>query len=134
MTLVEATELSVERFVTGWGSTTAYTLENESSGLAQGRDPWVRMTVLEQHSRQTGIGSSGNRRFNRKGLAIWQIFTLMNAGSLASNQYVEALRALFEGVTVNGLMFHNVESRKIGNDGKWYQVNVNAEFEFDEVK
>lgn len=134
MTLSQASEIALQKFVTDWGVTTPFTLDNEGSGLAEGSVAWVRAVVRERVSRQLSLGITTNRRFNRKAALVCQVFTPINTGSLASNVLVDSLREFFEGVTVSGLMFHNVEARNEGNDGKWYQVNVMAHFEFDEVK
>lgn len=99
--------------------------------------PWARIVVRHATSRQSTFGETGNRRFTRPGLVTVQVFTPLTAGgglSLAEKLAIIARNA-FEGRgTASGIWFRNVRIQEIGEDGTWYQMNVLAEFQYDELR
>jgi hypothetical protein len=109
--------------------------EDGKPPLFEGEDPWGRLTIQLLDSEQTTLAEPGARRFVRSGLATVQCFVP------AGERGLERARALsmvalnaFEGRTVDGVRFVRVSPKDVGPDGHWYQFNVVASFEFDEVK
>lgn len=99
--------------------------------------PWARAIVRHGTSRQVTFGPVGSRRFTRRGMVTIQMFTPLSSGgglSIAEKCAIIA-RDAFEGRgTASGIWFRNVAIREIGPDGTQYQVNVVAEFEYDELR
>lgn len=125
---------------------TAWLADGNSSGIPLlwwdvAQDPpemgaWARVTVRHGTGFQATLaGETGNRRFTRPGVVTVQIFTPSGDGlELSDILAIIAARAL-EGVrTDNGVWFKNVSAPEIGHDGKWFQRNVTADFEYDEVR
>lgn len=97
---------------------------------------WARVTVQHTGSSQASLsGDSGARRWRRVGLVTVQIFTPYGTGlSLADKLSMVATRA-FEGKsTPSGIWFRDVSPQEIGQDSIWFQTNVSASFEYDEVR
>lgn len=114
----------------------------EWPGVDSGSPPpagaaWARIVVRHATSRQTTFGETGNRRFTRPGLVTVQVFAPTADGiglSLAEKLAIIA-RDAFEGRgTASGIWFRNVRITEIGPDGTWYQMNVLAEFQYDELR
>lgn len=100
-------------------------------------DAWARLTVQHGPSEQvTLVSDVGSRRFRRFGIITAQVFTKHGKGMSLSDQLAEIGRNAFEGVatTPGRVIFRNVRTNEVGQDGQWFQTNVLAEFEYDEVR
>ena len=100
-------------------------------------EPWARITVSHIDSAQTTLGGLNNRRFTRQGIVAVQMFSpLVDGGGLTfAEQSAIISRDAFEGVgTASGIWFRNTRIKEIGPDATWYQINVIAEFQYDELK
>lgn len=134
LNLVDAKELLTQEFVTAWGATTPIDLDNEKI------DPpndaaWVRVAIRHNASNQETLGGVGNRFFTRGGSAFIQVFGRLNKGSREADTLAQQARAVFEGKTIaNEIRILDVIVREIGPDEAWYQVNVEAQFEYTEIK
>lgn len=138
VTLVNARETLYQRFVTAWGATSAFTFDNEDF-TPPVDTPWVRFSVRHVGSTLELIGGTGAGGFNtyqRIGFALIQVFVPVNDGLREADTLAQAARAIFEGTTLSGntIRFNNVVIREIGPDGAWYQINVEAAFQYDERK
>jgi hypothetical protein len=133
-TLTAAREAIYQAFVTGWGSTSAYTFDGEDYNPPVGA-AWVRISVRHFESRQWTLGGIGERKFIRRGLVFLQFFLPGNKGARDSDALVTAARNIFEGVHLpSDIRFTSFENREIGRTDGWYQVNAEAYFEYDERK
>ena len=98
--------------------------------------PWARITIQHTDATQGSLTDDiGHRRWSRSGFVSVQIFTAFGTGlSLADKLAMIAARA-FEGrATASQIWFRNVRVQEIGQDGSWFQMNVIAEFTYDEVR
>lgn len=102
-------------------------------------EPWARVNI--SHNPPAGgqrtFGGPGNRRFARAGVLTVQVFTPMSVEQ--SVTMAEALaviaRDAFEGVSSpSGVWFRQVGIQEVGPDDPWFQLNVTAEFSYDELK
>lgn len=98
--------------------------------------PWARVTLRHGNFFQGSLsGSIGQRRFERNGILVIQIFTPLNDGlTTADKLSIIALNSLEGKNTTNGVWFRNVRVNEIGPDGNWFQTNIIAEFIYDEIK
>lgn len=100
--------------------------------------PWARVTV--QHNPTGGqvtlSGATGSRRFRRFGLVTIQIFTIFGEGLVKADELARVAQGAFEGVRTSpgGVIFRAVNAVEIGKSKEWFQTNVLAQFEYDEVK
>jgi len=101
--------------------------------------PWARISI--SHNPPAGgqrtFGQPGGRRFSRAGLLTVQVFTPMSSDqsiTMAENLGIIA-RDAFEGISSpSGVYFRRVGIQEIGPDDPWFQLNVTATFEYDQLK
>ena len=97
---------------------------------------WVRVSVKHSANGQQTLGAQGNRRFGRIGIVVVQVFTPYGGGLTANDIFAKVAVDAFEGKSTapDAVTFSNVRSNEIGQSGDWFQTNVIAEFEYDEIK
>lgn len=98
---------------------------------------WARATVQHSTGRQATLsGATGERRFRSTGIITVQLFTVSDDGLVLSDALVQIVKNAFAGVTTSpgGVHLRNVRPREIGHDGIWFNTNVLADFEYDEVR
>ena len=131
-TINAAREAIYLRWNTQWGATTPFTFDNEKFSTPD--VPWARLTVRNTASEQRTLGAVGNRRFRRIASVFVQLYDLVDVGLSNLDTLAQTARGIFEGVSFSGLDFTNVIVRESGADGKWFQVVVEAFFDYEETK
>lgn len=98
--------------------------------------PWARLTIRHNRGEQEAMANPlGNRLFFRDGVVTVQIFTPAGEGLTRSYDLAKVAADAFEGrATPGGVWFRSVRIREIGPDGNWYQINVVADFQYNEAK
>lgn len=140
VTELVAHEAIYKRFVDEWGTTSAFTFDNEPftppvPSATSSAASWVRVVIRNAASNQSTLGAVGNRRFRREGSVIIQVFVAKDSGRKTADTLARTARGIFEGVTFSDICFTDVENRETGVvDGEWYQVVVEAFFQYDEIK
>ena len=124
-----------EKFLTAWGATTPIAADSQHFNPPT-NDEFVRLSVRHTVSTQESLGGVGTRKYDRQGLVIVQIFAPLNKGPKAADLLAEQARAVFEGTRIPALdlRFNNTQIQEIGPLDGWYQVNVQTEFAYSEVK
>lgn len=130
-TLSEAREAIYEAFRVGYADETKCYFDNE---VADVEDEWVRLTVRHTTGDQETLGPVGNRKFERGGSVIIQIFILLDKATARADELASLVRNIFEGKTISQIRFRGVITREIGEGTKWYQLNVEAPFRYNETK
>jgi hypothetical protein len=99
-------------------------------------DTYARVTLRHNIASQKSMGETGNRRFERLGLLMVQLFTPSGEGQVLSDRLVQIVVDIFEGkkVSDSGVWFRNVRWVEVGPEAAWFQVNVIIEFEYDTIK
>lgn len=93
--------------------------------------PFARIILRHAEGNNDGIT---NKRFERSGVAIVQIFTLFGEGLSKSDILSKVAADAFQGkATPGGVWFRNVRLNEIGQDGEFFQVNILADFSYCEV-
>ncbi len=101
-------------------------------GISNGA--WASIQVQWLLGRQRGF-ATGTRRYEREGLVSISLYTPFGAGMQQSDDLSKTIYDTFEGVdTPNGVWFRNVRVITVGHSGEWFQVNILADFLYDEVK
>jgi hypothetical protein len=99
--------------------------------------PFARIVIRHVGGRQATLSNQdGQRTFEKTGIIGVQIFAPLVAG--LGLTVVEALakvaKSAFEGrATPSGVWFRNVRAVEVGPDGAMFQINVWADFEYDEL-
>lgn len=134
VTLNGAREAIYQRFVDNTSlASSAYTFENENYQPPTDAQ-WARLTVLHEAGVQRTLAETGARKFLRRGRVLVQLFGSVDEGIRAIDILSDATRDIFEGVTFSGLYFTNVDVRETGSDGEWFQLVVDAPFDYWEIK
>jgi hypothetical protein len=120
---------------TGWPSlqpSVPAVLENVG---AQSADKWARLTIRMTTSRQYSMGPAPNRRFERRGRIMIQLFGPTGVGRADLAGLVETVRTLFEAQTLGAdLVAYAASTQDVTTDDRWFQVNVTIPFVFYESR
>ena len=134
VTLVEAREAIYQRWVDNLpGGLTNYTFGNEKY-TPPNDTVWARLTVNHEAGEQDSLGKAGDRKFLRRGRVLIQIFDAVDNGIRSLDVIADAARDIFEGTRFSGLYFINADIRETGPDGEWFQILVDAPFDYQETK
>ena len=134
-----ARESISKRWIAQWGVTSLYCFDNEkfvppkpaAPGTAETAEScWCRIVTRQLVSTQETIAPVGSRKYSRQAMVQIQVFVPVDMGTLASDTLTAAARTVFEGVKFDSLHFYAGNTREIGIDGKWYQVNVEVPFTY----
>lgn len=106
---------------------------------------WARYRIQHNTSGQTTLSSAnGGRRYSRSGNIMVQVFVPQDSGVIDAYHMAEKVVNAYEGKEApGGAWFRNVRPIEIGisddgngetNNGLWYQINVFADFEYEQFK
>lgn len=97
---------------------------------------WARVTMRHQEAEVTSLsGGIGQQRYTRTGNVFVQLFAPDGEGQEDMDAVAQHLLDALEGkTTAGGMIFRAVRYNEVGSDGPWFQGNVSAEFEYDQVK
>ena len=98
--------------------------------------PWARAVVRHNAASQDTLGRRLNRRFERLGAMFIQIFVPLKEGTARSKQLVQVISNGFEGERITGttICFNDVIPREVPPTADWYQVTIEAQFRYSEIK
>lgn len=134
MTIEAAHNAIRARFETQWGATTPVQYPNVKFESPD-ESPWVRVAIIDADANWASMGVPGSNIERHRGQVTVQIFVPSGTGEGAATEYADQVKAIFRSWrdAPSGLRFLVPPyARTIGVDGKWYQVNVVAPFEFDD--
>lgn len=93
---------------------------------------WARVTVRHLTG---GSASLGTRLQERRGRVTVQLFCEVGDGLTTADSLAETLQKAYEGASSScGILFRNVVAQEIGPDGRWFNMNVLADFEYTMVR
>ena len=98
---------------------------------------WARAVVRHATGGASSLsGETGLRIFTHRGTVTVQVFTPRENGLVLNDQLTRIAKNSFEGVTTSPgrVMFRNARVNEVGPSGQWFQTNVFADFEYDEVR
>ena len=135
MTPLEATELVYAAAVAGVAAMSpapTLMLEGELGRPAIGTR-WIRLAVRDQPSPPMTHGPSGGRRVQRGAVLLAQCFAPVGTadGVKAALTMATEFRALFEGEDVGECAFGTADTRRVGIEGGWMQVNAECPFTYE---
>lgn len=96
---------------------------------------WVRANLQHNGEQQKTFGAVGARRFRRWGIVSFQVFTQVGDGQSLNDLMAKVIHAAYRGKTTNtdGVWFQNARIVDVGRDGEFWQTNVLADFEYEEI-
>lgn len=138
LTFEQARDSMLEQVTTAWAATGNPLVYDDLAGsVPKTAVPWARVTVSHNTGGQATLANhSGQARWRREGVVTIQVFTPTGQGLTAADGLVQTVVNALEGVALDGgLWFRNVRVNEIGSDDSaWFQVNVIADFQYEEVK
>ena len=134
-TINEVRELVYQTFVTGWGTTTDFTFDNEKFDPPNDAS-WVRLSVRNTVSNQESLGAVGNRKFQRDAIIFTQIYDLANSSGLLNLDTLgELVRTIFEGKTLSSQAYTtNTLLREVGTEGAWFVLIAETNLTYFDIK
>ncbi len=130
--LVKTVADGLSDFVGIWDDTRTDIPDAQASPLPS----WARIIIRHGPGAQRGLADiSSVRRYTQNGILTIQLFTPSGDGLTLADTISEAFLTGVSGVsTPGGVWFKNQRSVEVGNDGPWFQTNVIAEFEYDQIR
>ena len=132
-TRAQMREAVYRRFITQWGTVSAFCFDNEALKEPANTD-WIKVDVRHQPGGQETLGEVGNRKYLRPAIVRGEIHSPNNVGVKSNDTLLETFRTIFEGVSFSGLRFFNVIDSEVGPIGDDYVTLAQAFFEYDETK
>jgi len=135
MTLQEARDAMLGVFKTYWDTTGFTALYPDVPGAVPTTDVvWARATIKHALRRQSSLtGGLGQIKYENQGILIIQVFAPIGEGSKRAYQYGMNVVHAYEDARLD-VWFRNVHLNEVGNSGAFEQVNVVADFNYDEVR
>lgn len=94
--------------------------------------PWARFSMRHTSGRQDTLAPVGQRRFLAGGIVTVQVFTPFGDGRTLSDQVVAVVKTALRARHSSGVWFNDVRIEELGQDGPWFNVNVVADFRYQE--
>lgn len=130
----EAKQAINDRFIAEWGVKTTYSLPNEPFTQPTPDLPWVRLTAINVDGGQETLGKKGNRKYERQGIIIANVFTPLEEGTSLGDALATDIQNIFEGERFNGVTVNNSRVREKGVEDQWYHTIMEADFIYYERK
>jgi len=118
------------------GSNYPTSFPNSNDFTKPTNSPWVQFIIQDAGANQISMGDPGNNFHRHTGLLTLMIHTPINQGDALSLQIVDEISAIFRGwQDPTSRVFFRLPPfpRRIGPDGKWYQINLLCPFERDSL-
>lgn len=131
-----ANEAMAQRFSDVWTPTGfPFVLGNEKFN-APDDTPWARMVVRHNAATQSTLGITGARQFDRLGSMLIQVFTPLREGTRRSADLIQTVVNGLEGTVIanTSICVNDVIPREVGPVDKWYQVTIEAEFRYTDIR
>lgn len=124
-------------FKTAWDTTGCPALYPDTPG-----DPptsatvWARATLRHATGRQASLSGpiNGCVRYERTGIVIIQVFAPVGDGSTAAYDAAQTVVRGFEDARGLDTWFRNVRINEVGTKGAFEQINVLADFTYDDMR
>ncbi len=98
-------------------------------------EAWARASVIHANGHQASLaGENGARRWQRDGIVTIQIFARVGDGLTKAYELAQLVSDAFQDAKNLGVWFRNVRIKEVGNSGAFEQINVLANFTYDQVR
>lgn len=134
----QAVDDILDVFKAAWdttGFTAVYDEEGVAGKIPATQDPWSRVSVRHATGEQASLsGGTGTKRYRSTGFVMMQIFTPIGESLVQARQLAQLLKVAYQGITTpRQVWFRRARLNEVGSDGDWYQINVIADFTYDEI-
>ena len=95
---------------------------------------WIRPSIQHVGGGQASLsGAIGTRRFDRYGMLTIQCFSPVGDGNTDADDLAGSLLNSFEGIRNSQVWYRNIRAIEIGKEGSTVQVNLIADFSYEEI-
>jgi len=91
---------------------------------------WVRCGIITGEQTQVSMGTL--RRFRRVGVVAVQIFVPAGSGDGLAKELADSVANIFQGQTINGVIFRGTGLDRVGIDGAWAVWTASTPYQADD--
>ena len=96
--------------------------------------PWAAVKLLHTGGGQSSLaGETGTRRFNRRGIIRISVQVPSGGGQTKAYQLAQQVANAYEDAKLD-VWFRNIRIKEVGVRGAFEQIDVLADFSYDEVR
>lgn len=136
MTFQEARDVICGIFFQAWkplGFPVVWT--DVPSEVPTGQTVWSRVVIRHEWAEQGSLGDfQGKKRWDRSGTVFCQIFSPVGEGSKTLYDVAQIVVDAFQASRHPNVWFRNIQLNEAGSDGAFEQINVTANFQYDDVR
>jgi hypothetical protein len=139
-TVQEAYDVIVNKFYTGWinaGYVAKNILYDDLGDLPAADQIWSRVNYDVTDFRKRSLTSMNyGTAYERVVELNIQLFIPLVKGRLNRNLFKQNMVNIFEGgdTSLSAIWFRNIKAKNIGKDGPWYQMHLNVDIIYHEIK
>ena len=139
-TIGQARDAIISHFESAW-SGFSYDLddikyENKPEDRPDGDDVvWCRFRIEHTFFKKNSLSNpAGLAKYGRDAILTIQLFAPCNDG--LNDEIPQSIVDIFEAgvATLPGIWFRDTTAKEIGTDGIWYQTNITANVQYDQIK
>ena len=105
--------------------------DNDRAFIQPEEGTWARVTIQIVDSDIREIGNA--QRHRHTGVIFAQLFDDLGRGDDTLTRIIDTLIPSFRSLEKDNITYRTPSIRRIGQSGKWYQINVLIPFHFDDV-
>jgi len=137
MNYLDARDFMFGVFKAAWDTTgglpAAY--DDLPASKPDGQSPWARVSIVHATGGQASLSNEfGVRRWDRTGVLSVQVFAPTGDGIKTCYTLATLVANAFESSQGSDVWFRNVRLNEAGVDGAFYQINMLADFSYDDVR
>lgn len=122
----ESSEASIKAYIEANWSLTPVIWDNDDTSISHKS---TRVILIDGDSEQVTVGVNGCHR--RYGIMMAQFFVFKNTGTAVIRSYCDNFANLFKTVKIDDTTFESPTIVRVGDEGKFFQMNVQAPFYVD---
>jgi hypothetical protein len=138
MTADEARDEILAIFKAVWAPTGYHTVWDDTPGEppeVDANSTWARVTVQHIDAQQSSLGdATSKKRFSNKGIVTVQIFTPAGDGHAAGYVLGQQVLNAYRDPSNGSVWYRNQTLRELPRSGAFSQINVSANFIYDDVR
>ena len=119
---------------TGAGETFANVAWDNLDFDPTGLDDYVFVGLAHTSGELASLGAGSTVQVRRSTVFAAQIFVRHNTGQARADQLAEIILDFCESAKITGIRFRDIGLTEAGRVNEWFQVNVNAQVDYDSFR
>jgi len=134
MNIEQARDFIYGVFLPVWGTVYPVVWGDLPANPPASETPWAGVKLLHLGGGQASLsGETGSRRFNRRGILRISISVPAGGGQTKAYQLAQLVANAYEDAKLD-VWFRNIRIKEVGASGAFEQIDVLADFSYDEVR